>query len=160
MPYQAIAGHTLPYHFPFSIKPTHKLIIFWPLPATFFATLGSILVLFVSFRFLSFCGLFFILPIPVRSFGNYYVAICRYVVGDTCPLSPKSAPSRTSTSCLAVYALPLRAKLKCLPWARVGVEVQVQFEPGEGGGCLKSLKSHRIASHLAVAVSSSSRCPI
>lgn len=82
----------------------------------------------------------------MRSFGNYYVAICRYVAGDTCPLSPKSAPSRTSTSCLAVYALPLRAKLKCLPWAGVGVEVQVQFELGKGGGCLKSLKSHRIAS--------------
>lgn len=73
------------------------------------------------------------------------MAICRYVVGDTCPLSPKSAPSRTSTSCLAVYALPLRAKLKCLPWAGVGVEVQVQFELREGG---RKLEEFKVASQL------------
>lgn len=135
MTYHAIPGDTI-FH-----KADPQVDYFLTIASDIFCHFGQ---LFSSFRFVSFhfVGCFLFYPSLCRVLGIIMWPFCRYVVGDTCPLSPKSAPSRTST-CLAVYALPLRAKLKCVPWARVGVEVGSVW--GWGRWLLEEFK---VVSHL------------
>jgi len=70
--------------------------------------------------FLIFSFSFLLYAISPLSFGNYYVAIltvcCRRHVS---PVPKVCNASYINVSCLAVYALPLRAKLKCVPWAGI-----------------------------------------